>query len=394
MKVLFAYNGPLRKDAKGNFYGNELGNDLVSRYKYLGNSVTFMVRIKLISQAETLKMTMINPDGFSVIEIPEFNSLQDFIFNGKRINQIIEQAIQTHDVLVARLPSFVARKAIDGANKLKKAVIVEAVGCPWDALFNHSLSGKLLAPWAYFQMRKYIAKAPFVIYVTQSFLQSRYPNQHRNIGISDVIIRQTNEDVTELRSKKINDRIASEAPLAMGTIAGLDASFKGQKSAIKALASLKKEGYFIKYFLVGRGNGLKLKQLVTENNLNREVELIGELPHHSIFGFLDEIDVYIQPSKQEGLPRALVEAMSRGCTCLGSKAGGIPELLEEKMLFNADAVSEIQHKLKGLDTQTLIEQAKRNISISADYHPDILNKRRNEFYTEFLTINGFSIEHS
>jgi glycosyltransferase involved in cell wall biosynthesis len=388
LKVLFAYNGPLRKDAKGNYYGNELGNDLVRRYKNLGTSVTFMVRVKLISSDETLKMTRIDESGFSVIEIPEFNSVKALFFNRRRINQIIEIAIQQHDLLVARLPSFVARKAIDSANRLKKAVMVEAVGCPWDALFHHSFSGKLLAPWAYFQMRRYIAKAPFVIYVTRNFLQHRYPNNHRNMGISDVVIRQTNDDVLERRNRRIKDRIESDAPLAIGTIAGLDASFKGQESVIKALAGLKKDGFLCKYFLVGRGNGFKLKQLVRAYKLEDDVVFLGELPHHTIFPFLDGIDAYIQPSKQEGLPRALAEAMSRGCTCFGTKVGGIPELLEPTMLFNADAISEIQQKLKGLNTQTLIEQAQRNISVSAAYHPDILNKRRNDFYKEFLNANG------
>ena len=43
----------------------------------------------------------------------------------------------------------------------------------------------------------------------------------------------------------------------------------------------------------------------------------------------DNIDVFIMPSLQEGLPRSMVEAMSRGCNVIGSRVGGIPELLDD-----------------------------------------------------------------
>ncbi len=39
-------------------------------------------------------------------------------------------------------------------------------------------------------------------------------------------------------------------------------------------------------------------------------------------------DVYLQPSLWEGMPNALLEAMACGCVCIGSDAGGIPEVME------------------------------------------------------------------
>ena len=39
-------------------------------------------------------------------------------------------------------------------------------------------------------------------------------------------------------------------------------------------------------------------------------------------------DVYLQPSLWEGMPNALMEAMASGCGCIGSDAGGIPEVIE------------------------------------------------------------------
>ena len=39
-------------------------------------------------------------------------------------------------------------------------------------------------------------------------------------------------------------------------------------------------------------------------------------------------DVYLQPSLWDGMPNALLEAMAAGCGCIGSAAGGIPEIIE------------------------------------------------------------------
>ena len=76
---------------------------------------------------------------------------------------------------------------------------------------------------------------------------------------------------------------------------------------------------------------------------------------------LESIDIYIQPSKQEGLPRALIEAMSMGVPALGSTAGGTPELLEEVFIFNKGDPAEIADRILKLNVkEVLLEQAKRN----------------------------------
>jgi glycosyltransferase involved in cell wall biosynthesis len=38
--------------------------------------------------------------------------------------------------------------------------------------------------------------------------------------------------------------------------------------------------------------------------------------------------IYVQPSREEALGLALQEAMSSGCACVGTRVGGIPDLLE------------------------------------------------------------------
>ena len=104
-----------------------------------------------------------------------------------------------------------------------------------------------------------------------------------------------------------------------------------------------------------------------------------------MFSWLDRMDLYLQPSRQEGLPRALIEAMSRGLPAIGSTIAGIHELLEkeclhlpndEKML--ADLI------LKALsDKQWLKNQAARNYHIAKSYSKSNLDLIRTEFWSKF-----------
>jgi glycosyltransferase involved in cell wall biosynthesis len=52
----------------------------------------------------------------------------------------------------------------------------------------------------------------------------------------------------------------------------------------------------------------------------------GEVNEH-----LGLCDVYLQPSLWDGMPNALLEAMSAGCAVIGSDAGGIPELITNEV---------------------------------------------------------------
>ena len=77
--------------------------------------------------------------------------------------------------------------------------------------------------------------------------------------------------------------------------------------------------------------------------------------------------------------------MSRGCACIGSKVGGIPELLDSRYLHSVDNVNEL---LKLILHLTNINNRLVNIndcfSRSKAYDSLRLNKKRNNFYLECI----------
>ncbi len=256
----------------------------------------------------------------------------------------------------------------------------------WDSLWNYSALGKILAPYSFIMTRDVIKNAKYVIYVTNEFLQRRYPTLGESVGCSDVELQEINEEILEKRIKRIK-KDKENNKIILGTLGAIDVKYKGQEYVIRAIAKLKKEGYNYEYQLVGAGNKERLENLAVKLGVKDNVKFLGPKSHDEVFDWLDSIDIYIQSSKTEGMPRALIEAMSRACPCIGSNAGGIPELLQQNSIFKKGNYKELIIVLKNFDEELRIEQAKINLEKSKKYSKDVLNSKRNDFYKKFLKEN-------
>ena len=384
MKVLFCHDGPLRKDEYNNYYGTAHNDDTFSRYYNIAEELSVVIRVNHICKSEAeLKLSKITVSPFNVTECPNVSNVKGRLFDKEKAKKIIYKKIIESDYIVIRLPSFIGNLAVDIARKLNKSYLVEVVACPWDALWNHSVKGKLVAPFMYYSTKKRVKNSDYVIYVTNKFLQTRYITNGVNIGCSDVSLPSLDEGILKRRLNKINQMLDNK-PILIGTTAAVNVRYKGQELVIKAISKLNKEGYNFEYHLVGGGNKKYLESIAYKYGVLDKVKFLGVIPHDKVFDYLDNIDLYIQPSRQEGLPRALVEAMSRGCPALGSVTGGIPELLNEKFTFNNGKVNEICNLLRKLNKETMIEEAKRSFKKANEYDREGLNKKRNKFYEKFM----------
>ena len=106
--------------------------------------------------------------------------------------------------------------------------------------------------------------------------------------------------------------------------------------------------------------------------------------------WLDGIDLYLQPSYIEGLPRALVEAMNRGCPALASNVGGIPELLGKECLHTAGDARSLAQKIElaMVDVKWREFHSEINFNRAREYDSDYLNGIRQKFWRNFVTEYG------
>ncbi|MEO0092282.1 MAG: glycosyltransferase [candidate division WOR-3 bacterium] len=116
-------------------------------------------------------------------------------------------------------------------------------------------------------------------------------------------------------------------------IVGMVAAFSSFKahevlieSAIKIVEKLPK----IKFILVGCGpKQKKITELINKRGLNSYFLLPGFV--YDVRPILSILSVFVLVSYSEGLPVAVMEAMSFGLPVVASKVGGIPELIEDKV---------------------------------------------------------------
>jgi glycosyltransferase involved in cell wall biosynthesis len=89
----------------------------------------------------------------------------------------------------------------------------------------------------------------------------------------------------------------------------------------------------------------ELKQLVTALGLENQISFLGK--HTDVRPFLAQADLYVIPSKKEGMPMALVEAMTMGLSVLGSDISGINFVLKEfpELLFEASDIKALSEKI-------------------------------------------------
>jgi glycosyltransferase involved in cell wall biosynthesis len=385
-KLLFVHDGPIYK-CGNDYYGVHYDDKLIDRYLQLGESVTFLMRVSQISSNDVGRFMKISSTAFDVVEVSDFKSIKKYsrVLSAKKN---IEKSIKGCDALVIRLPSAIGVLSLHYAYKFNKPVLCEMVACVYDALWNYSWLGKAIAHYKLLSYKNIVGSLPYVIYVTSEFLQKRYPTKGKELSCSDVELSDKNISVLQERFSKIRSMNDSDV-ITLGTVGGLDVIYKRQEDVINAIKLLKTRGITVNYLLVGGGDKTQLEGLICRYNLIEQIKIIGSLSHEEVFDFYGKIDIYIQPSKQEGLPRAVIEAMSIACPVLGSKTGGIPELIDKSMLFKAGSVKEIVEKIISVNKSLMKEQAEKNYKKALQYEKSILDKKRTEFYNMFLsaTIN-------
>lgn len=385
MKVAFIFDTVLVEN-DSDFYGMTLNYDFfVSRYLSMFNSMIVSTRVVSSARAkgDVSGYKIVNGPSVEVIPIRTYRDIPDAIRNRKKIIGELEEVIAKSDKVIIRMPSVLGMFATKICKKLKKDYLIELVACPWDGYINHTNPiGKLLAPIMYFKTKGVVSNAPNVLYVTNDFLQRRYPTNGKSCGCSDVVINEINDLDLQSRLNKMNS-LDFDKKIILGTVANVGMKYKGHRYVFEAIYELKKLGKNFEYRLIGNGDQTRLRTLVKKLGLEQEVIFLGSLPHKEVFEELKAIDVYIQPSLQEGLPRAVVEAMSLACPVIGSNAGGMPELISQSMIFEKRKVGQLINILKTMNKETLVVESKNNFNKAKEFEDNKLTKIRQRFYSSF-----------
>lgn len=292
----------------------------------------------------------------------------------------LKTALAGCDLVIGRYDSVIAFRAASIARKMGIPTMAEIMADPWDGYWNHGLIGKLLAPYMYYANKRAIFKSNYATYVTDYFLQCRYPCKGISINASNVQLPYIDDLIKDIRIDKIINK-TNFKKLTLITTAAVNVYAKGQEFVIRAIPKLQSRGFDIKYKLVGGGSPERLKKIAKKLGVEDCVEFLGEQNLDFVLKTIDQSDIYIQPSLQEGLPRAVIEALSRACPVIGTRTAGTPELINEECVVDRKSSDDIVRAICTIaNKEKFLRLADNNFNRASDFKIDILDDRRNNFF--------------
>lgn len=190
-----------------------------------------------------------------------------------------------------------------------------------------------LHPWAVPQLTRVLQAADHVIAVSE-FLRDQVVQRYQvspervsvqSMGIDCRVFRPDRPGAHEIRQR------FGEQPLI--TYAGYLVPVKGLEHLIEAFARLRERlgaGHLV---LIGDAPDPAYKEVLVARveaaGLERHVTWTGALPPERLADYMAASDVFVLPSIREGLGLVALEAMACGVPVVGSRVGGIPEIVED-----------------------------------------------------------------
>ena len=388
MKIIYAHDN-IYYEGKDGLYS--AGQFSYSYWKvYLEAFGSLHVLGRKGNKKATKNMERSDGKGVSIKTFPNMNSLSGQLRHKKDIVKALKREMTDADGVIIRAMIEIGWEVYKLARKCGIPITHELSGCPWDNTWNHgSLSAKLYAPLRYLRAKKVARTADQVLYVTRDFLPQRYPATGQTVITSNVRITKPAKAVLDKRLTRIKDVFETQnTPLRFGLIGHLDHKLKGIDIAIEAFAEfLKTTQQDASLHILGPGDPTPYKRLATQLGISKHVFFDGTLKGGDpVLAWLDKVDIYLQPSYHEGLPRALIEAMSRGALALASTAGGIAELLPADLLHTPGDKRKLARDMVAMTSsaqESLQKIATANFKTAQNYTDDILAPKRAQFWSDF-----------
>jgi glycosyltransferase involved in cell wall biosynthesis len=236
------------------------------------------------------------------------------------------------DVVGAVVPGIIGNLFITAARATGTPVFLLVRGekqrtVAW--MFGESRS-KPLFIWALRQMERPVrrwAKKGVPTFVAGEELALRYRVPGANVhnlypGLSS--------DFPFASAPRTSGSAAHDGPLRLITVSRLSLE-KGIDDLLRAVDLLRAQSVGASVTVIGEGPDRdRLESVAAGLGLDGLVDFRGFVPHGpELVRALDEADVFVLPSKSEGLPHSLVEAMARALPVITTTIGGMPALLAD-----------------------------------------------------------------
>lgn len=372
------------------FYLRDFGQTLVKRYLMVFDEVRFVVRTKDVSMMEELEnyhFKVVDP-RVEIMPIPFFQGPKQYAKVFLRVKQMIKNVSEGCDLAILRLPGTTAFAVWNGV-KEHLPYAVEGVADCHDLYQNSSsLLHKLLWYRMHLKMVAACQQAIGVTHVTRNYMQKHYTSSRKDAFLSHY------SSIEMLPSFRFRVRSYPQKQ-RMGLIHVSNQVFlhgnKGHREMVQTLRLLRDKGVEVTLTFVGGDYFGGIEQITGYANRLGVADLVrfsGFVSTDRLRELLLEADILVHPTRAEGLPRVIIEALALGLPCVTTPVSGNPELVDEDFLVDYSDVTGFADCIMRLVQNPLLyeAQSKINFERSGEYVKEVLDDRRKKFFLELKGI--------
>jgi glycosyltransferase involved in cell wall biosynthesis len=353
-----------------------------SRYLGIFDGVRVVARVREVS-AVPEGWQRADGDGVSFVALPYYIGPKQYLRRLPELRRMLRTAVRPDDAVIMRVPSAIAAQLLPTLTRTDHPYAVEVLGDPYDVFAPGAVHHPLRPVFrvSFTRQQQQICRGAAVLgYVTAAALQRRYPAGSDAFATyySDVELPGPAYATTP---RSVRPRTDS---LTLVTVGSLAQMYKAPDVQIDAVAHLVREGMDLHLVIVGDGrHRVELEARATGRGIGDRVHFRGQLTAgEAVRAELDAANLFCMPSRTEGMPRAMLEAMARALPCIGSTVGGIPELLPPEDLVPPGDVAALAAKIREIvtDPVRMGAMSTQNLARAQGYREEILRERRTECY--------------
>jgi glycosyltransferase involved in cell wall biosynthesis len=349
------------------------------RYLTVFDRVRVVARVREVKAAET-GWKRVDGEQVIVTPLPYYVGPTGYLLQRRALRQVMKRVFERRAAVLLRIPSQLATCAASILRKRRIPFGVEVVGDPAESFSPGAVRHPLRAffRWWYTHQQWRQCRNAVACQYVSLYLAKNYPCKTQIRSVC------TDAELSDEAFATISTNGGPHTPMRLLTVGSLEQMYKGTDVLIDAVAECVRTGLDLSLTVVGEGKYRpEFERLVKSRGLNGRASFTGRVAAgDAVRAYLDNADLFVLPSRTEGMPRALLEALARGLPCVASRVGGVPELLpEEDMVAPGDATV-LARKLREVltDSERLTRMAERNIAEAGKYRESVLAPQRERFY--------------
>jgi glycosyltransferase involved in cell wall biosynthesis len=357
------------------------------RYLDVFSHVTVAARTTPAPDGEPARRPQIESTRVTVAPLPDYHGPWEYLQSLVAVRGALRRAMRHADALCLRAPGPIAATA--WRLRGERPFAVEVVGDPHEALAPgavHSVVRGLARRRFTQDLAAMCRTAAGVGYVTEETLPERYPakwwTSYSSLDLDDDAFIDPADLAQRAAWRSRRGRGTAIDPWKVVAIGSLEQAYKGYDVLIDALGRLRARGLVVDLTLLGDGQ-LRGALALRASKAGVNLKLAGRVPAGAaVREHLDAADVFVLPSRSEGLPRVLLEAMARGVPSIATHVGGVPRLLPPDRVVppgDVDALAATLLRLQGTRATPMATGA-RDRATAHEHHVHALAPKRNALY--------------